>query len=183
MGSALNPYEDNFKCAKNVPFGKCASTPEIYAEVVPGYKPEGTVIPANAATLTCKECGKGIQAPSSSNVVLASVEKDPQDYYRMALTSAPKEPTPVLAKEATVPAGPSPEKGAESAYREASLAKMAKMLKEPVTPIVVPPSVMRIWMAPRQGENKGVLDMGRFVFMMVEDPHFVMGDYLNQAEE
>jgi conjugal transfer pilus assembly protein TraV len=108
-----NPYSSEFKCGKDVPFGQCASTPEIYQQEVPGKN-----------------------------------------------QSTPPVQTP-----------------AESAYREAELNKFAKLLNEPVTPIVVPPPIMRILVVPHQGEY-GELNMPQYIFIMVGKSKWVMGDYL-----
>lgn len=71
----------------------------------------------------------------------------------------------------------------ESAYREAELAKAAKLLKQPVTPIIVPPAVMRVLILPYQGEG-GELNMMRYAYIMSDKPKWIMGDYLvKQPEE
>ena len=73
----------------------------------------------------------------------------------------------------------------ESAYHEAEMAKVTKLLKQPVTPVVVPPSVMRLLFLPHQGEsgNDDELNMDQFVYIIVGKPKFVMGDYLTRQPE
>jgi conjugal transfer pilus assembly protein TraV len=56
-------------------------------------------------------------------------------------------------------------------------AKIESLLKEPTTPIVVPPTVMRILMLPYKGADNE-LYMLRYVYMFVDDPKWVVGDYL-----
>lgn len=66
-----------------------------------------------------------------------------------------------------------------SAYREAELKKITKLLKQPVTPVVVPPKVMRILFMPFESEE-GILNMPEYAFIMLDKPKWVMGDYLIQ---
>jgi len=143
IGKALNPYEDEFRCSKTAPFGQCANTPEVYSQVVPGYKP-GNVAPTSVAPVNASLPTVTAGAPAGSTT--------------SALTNA------------------------ESAYREASLNKMTKLLKDPVTPVVIPPVAMRIWIAPRRSGDD-VLDMGQYVFVIVDKAHFALGDYLNSQPE
>lgn len=153
VGSALNPYEDNFKCAGKAPFGKCASTPEIYSEIQPDYKPGAPRSTVTARPgVPCPECDAAIRDES------------------------------VAAAPASLPTYTIGTITPESAYRDASLAKAAKLLKEPVTPVVIPPSVMRILILPRKGED-GELNMAQFSFMMVDKPRWAMGDYLSAMPE
>lgn len=140
--SIMNPYESEFKCGKGTPFGKCASTPEIYAEEVPGYRPPLVQGSSSPHDKKCKDCGEN------------------------------GKPRILQARGADIQQPPS-----ESAYREAELAKITKLLKAPVTPVVVPPSVMRILFTPVQGEV-GELNMPQYVFLMMDRPKWVMGDYL-----
>lgn len=154
VGKALNPYEDEFRCVKSVNPGKCASTPEIYAEIMPEYKRErqmGGPVSAQPS-VPCPECDASRRDES--------------------VAAAPAV-LPTYTVGAVTP---------ESAYRDASLAKAAKLLKEPVTPVVIPPSVMRILILPRKGED-GELNMAQFSFMMVDKPRWAIGDYLSAMPE
>ena len=119
----MNPYESEFSCKGKGSVGKCATTPEIYAEEV-GKKPNGA---------------------------------------------------PLTATEAQFSPG-------ESAYHEAEMNKVTKLLKQPVTPVAVPPAVMRTLILPYQGEN-GELNMPQFVYMMIDKPKWIMGDYLVGQED
>jgi conjugal transfer pilus assembly protein TraV len=69
---------------------------------------------------------------------------------------------------------------AESAYREAELKKVTKLLKRPVTPVLVPPTVMRILYLPFEGEDGDVLNMPSYAYLILDKPRFVMGEYLVQ---
>ena len=70
----------------------------------------------------------------------------------------------------------------ESAYREAEMAKAARLLKQPITPVIVPPLVMRVLILPYQGEG-GELNMMRYAYIMADKPRWVMGDYLVKQQE
>ena len=78
--------------------------------------------------------------------------------------------------------GQAPMGAAESAFREAQFNKMTKLVKAPVTPIVVPPTVVRILFLPHQGEDDS-LNMPQFVYTMMDKPRFILGDYLLQSAE
>jgi conjugal transfer pilus assembly protein TraV len=61
-------------------------------------------------------------------------------------------------------------------YRE-----MAELVKEPVTPMMVPPEVRRILFLPYKGAD-GELMMTRYVYFFIDEPRWILGDYL-RAEE
>ena len=71
----------------------------------------------------------------------------------------------------------------ESAYQEAMLGKAASLLKKPVTPLVIPPTVGCIWFPPMLGETADVVNMDQHVCIMLDKARFVMGDYLNRSGE
>ncbi|WP_224962486.1 TraV family lipoprotein [Geomonas subterranea] len=208
VGSALNPYEDNFKCSKKAPFGTCETTMEVYADLVAA--PVG-----NAASTVAP--GQGAGVPAGYEIVAApdslptysigagegNAAKDKYLMVKKPAATAEVEPVTVVAendggdgvvypsvtkaKPAKVEA-PAPAPGyavrpkPETAYREASLAKAAKLLKEPVTPVVIPPLVMRILILPRKGED-GELNMAQFSYVMVDKPRWAMGEYLSMIPE
>ena len=65
----------------------------------------------------------------------------------------------------------------ETAYLEAEMGKVTKLLKQPTTPVVLPPVVMRILFLPYQGDD-GELNMPGYTYIMLDKPKWVMGDYL-----
>ena len=67
-------------------------------------------------------------------------------------------------------------------YRTASLNKMTKMLKDPVTPLVAPPVVLRILILPYQDDDNG-LNLMRYSYLMIDKPKWIMGDYLDAPEQ
>ncbi len=55
--------------------------------------------------------------------------------------------------------------------------KIANLLKEPNTPLVAQPNVMRVLMLPYRGDQNE-LYMLRYVYLFLDEPRWVMGDYL-----
>lgn len=208
VGSALNPYEDNFKCSKKSPFGTCENTLEVYADltaapvgnpasaVAPeqgGAVPAGYEIVAAPDSLPTYSVGE-VGANTVRDKYIMVKQPEPEVKPDLAVSKLESDggdgvvyPTTAKAQPAKA-AVPSPASGyavrpkPETAYREASLAKAAKLLKEPVTPVVIPPLVMRILILPRKGED-GELNMAQFSYVMVDKPRWAMGDYLSMIPE
>lgn len=84
-----------------------------------------------------------------------------------------KKDAPKNKQKSELPAKP----GGELTYREASMSKMASLLKNPTTPMVVPPTIMRVLIMPYQNDDEELL-MPRFVYVMVDKPKWIVGDYL-----
>jgi conjugal transfer pilus assembly protein TraV len=63
-------------------------------------------------------------------------------------------------------------------YQEALYRELAGLLKEPLTPIVAPPKVMRVLLLPYKGDSNE-LYMIRYVYFFVEEPKWILGDYLS----
>ncbi len=66
---------------------------------------------------------------------------------------------------------------ADIVYQEELHKKLAGLLAQPVTPVVAPPSVMRVLMLPYKGDDNE-LYMLRYVYIIVDGPKWIMGDYL-----
>lgn len=63
-------------------------------------------------------------------------------------------------------------------YKAAEYAELAKVIEDPVTPLVQPPKILRtLIVAYATGEK--TLYMPRYVFYFANDGTFVYGDYLN----
>lgn len=70
----------------------------------------------------------------------------------------------------------------ETQYQRAVNEKMVGMLREPKTPLMVPPKVMRVLVLPYRGDANE-LYMMRYVYIMVDEPKWVMGKYLMEKDE
>ena len=64
-----------------------------------------------------------------------------------------------------------------NAYEDVMFGKMADLLKEPVAPIVAPPSVIRVLFLSYKGDGNELF-MPRFTYFFADDPKWVMGDYI-----
>ena len=60
-------------------------------------------------------------------------------------------------------------------YRKATLSKLNKLVEAPVTPIVAPPTVMRILML-SYADDEDILNMNRFSYIMLDKPRWVVGE-------
>jgi conjugal transfer pilus assembly protein TraV len=67
-------------------------------------------------------------------------------------------------------------------YREALYSRFAGLLREPETPMVVPPRVMRVLLLPYRGAE-GELYMLRYAYLFVEEPRWILGDQTRLAGE
>jgi conjugal transfer pilus assembly protein TraV len=56
------------------------------------------------------------------------------------------------------------------------------MLKAPNTPLIAPPQVMRVLVLPYKGDMNE-LYMMRYIYLLIDDPKWVVGNYLIDAEE
>jgi conjugal transfer pilus assembly protein TraV len=67
-------------------------------------------------------------------------------------------------------------------YKESLFRRFDNLLKEPKTPVVAPPQVMRVLLLPYKGEGNELF-MLRYVYFFVDEPKWVLGDSLEAMEE
>lgn len=68
----------------------------------------------------------------------------------------------------------------EASYQNALYEKLTGLLKEPTTPMIAPPQVMRVLILPYKGEDAR-LYMPRYVYVIVDAPKWVLGNqWLNE---
>ena len=67
-------------------------------------------------------------------------------------------------------------------YEDALFDRMAKLLKEPETPMVVPPKVMRVLMLPYEGQDEE-LYLYRYAYIFTDRPRWVLTDPLEKPVE
>jgi len=77
---------------------------------------------------------------------------------------------------------PNPEEAAHTSYKESLYKRFDGLLKEPSTPMVAPPQVMRVLLLPYKGEGNELF-MLRYVYFFVDEPRWVLGDSLIDNEE
>ena len=69
-----------------------------------------------------------------------------------------------------------------NAYRSALYSRYDQLLREPQTPVVVPPKVMRILMLPYKGQD-GEFFMYRYAYFFTEEPKWILGDSVEAFED
>jgi len=62
-------------------------------------------------------------------------------------------------------------------YENALLNKMTKLLKDPETPLLMSPKVVRVLFLPYKGDDNTLL-MPRYVYFFLDNPYWILGDYL-----
>ncbi|NKE70162.1 TraV family lipoprotein [Candidatus Manganitrophus noduliformans] len=68
----------------------------------------------------------------------------------------------------------------EASYQSALYEKLTGLLREPTTPMIAPPQVMRVLILPYKGEGAR-LYMSRYVYILIEEPKWVLGNqWLNE---
>jgi len=71
----------------------------------------------------------------------------------------------------------------ETLYQNARNRKLSEMLKDPTTPIVAPPRVMRVLLLPYKSDSNDLF-MPRYAYFFVDQPQWVFGNYMtNMTEE
>jgi len=65
-------------------------------------------------------------------------------------------------------------------YRKNLQRELSKLLRAPVTPVIMPPKVIRILILPYP--DRSVLYMPRYIYMMTDKPEWVIGNYLTGKE-
>lgn len=65
----------------------------------------------------------------------------------------------------------------EQEYRAALLSRLTGLLREPETPMVAPPQVLRVLLMPYKGDG-GELFMPRYAYFFVDRPSWILDGYL-----
>lgn len=69
-----------------------------------------------------------------------------------------------------------PDASAMDVYRDNLQKELSGLLEAPVTPVIIPPKVMRVLIFPYL--DKTLLFMPRYIYMMIDEPEWVIGNYL-----
>ena len=153
----LNPYDSDFSCPATYE-GRCVSIQEAY---------ETSLDP-------------NFTEPVPNDYLYEYNQK--MEIKKSSKTEKPSESTGVLRLEDKPEVAASV--GSDTSYTEALYNEIKGLLKEPNTPIVRPPKIMRILvLAYPDGNNK--LYMPRYVYTIVDDPRWVVVDpyMLNNMED
>jgi conjugal transfer pilus assembly protein TraV len=136
-------------------------------------------MPGLAAVLLCgcstvlNPYQSSFNCPETENGKCVSV----QTAYRESLNPLVKsegEECTNCGKERPAEMNGSPE---EQGYRAALLSRLTGLLREPETPMVAPPQVMRVLLLPYKGDG-GELFMPRYAYFFVDRPSWIMDGYL-----
>lgn len=148
----LNPYGDEFSCPKTYK-GKCVSIQQAYEESLdPNFKePDNNdyLYEANTKRKGCSSgnCGTGSVKSSSGSIL----SMDSMTLYGSS-------------------------DNGEGAYLEGLYKKMTGLLKEPVTPVIVPPKIMRVLILSYTETSGDDLFMPRYVYFMADKPKWIVSD-------
>lgn len=172
--SMLNPFEEKMPCPET-PKGKCISLKGAYTESVADTTPSDAEMAAIMRTKQMPSDTGAFTAGKAQPVygedtlaLVASVPKDGEQH---------KDGTPVMVQTIR----PSRESQSQNLYRDATYDKLTKLMRDPVTPMVKPPEVMRILVFPYEDDDDA-LNMLQYTYMMLDRPRFVFGDYLAEEE-
>ena len=75
-----------------------------------------------------------------------------------------------------------PVRDVEITYQKRAFEKLSRMLERPVTPLMSPPTVMRVLFLPYKDEANR-LYMSRFVYLIVDEPQWVIGGSSPEGSE
>ena len=62
-------------------------------------------------------------------------------------------------------------------YQQAVFSELAGLIESPDTPVVAPAKVMRVLILPYRSQSNKALYMNRYVYVIADDPAWVLGDY------
>ncbi len=79
-------------------------------------------------------------------------------------------------------AGGNPPQSQETRYQGEVFKRLAGLLSEPETPVIVAPKVMRVLFLPYRADGN-VLMMPRFAYFFLDEPQWVLGGYLSKEVE
>lgn len=158
-GAILNPYKEDFSCP-DYDKGKCIKVEGAYKESLQNRKNNTLSEKENKAA--CEKCRKDAKNNNAA-----------EDTYCTACF--PSETTEPENKHITTEAS-------ATIYQKAVNKKLATMLKLPNTPLISPPQVLRVLVLPYKGDMNE-LYMMRYVYLLIDDPQWVVGNYLIDSEE
>ena len=158
-GAILNPYKDNFSCPDQDK-GKCIKVEGAYKESL--QKKKTNTLNEKENKTACEKCRKEAK---NNNVS--------EDTYCTACSTSEINKSGNNRRTT---------ESSETMYQRAVNKKLATMLKAPNTPLIAPPQVMRVLVLPYKGDMNE-LYMMRYIYLLIDDPKWVVGNYLIDAEE
>lgn len=124
------------------------------------------------------------QCPETFNGKCASLEESYLESFRRSDEAWAKvESYPETWDEDEKPDKASKQNSQAEQYANTLFGEMTKLIKQPETPIVAPPKVMRVLILPYSAdENERNLYMERWVYILLDGPRWTLGEYLFKEE-
>lgn len=154
----INPYQSEFSCPDTFK-GKCASVREVYLEDASGAakeKPDTQAAKPRCTSTYSDAKGGGIVTTCSGPL--------PSEAANGTAVNTPE----------SIPVPGNTEEKNFNRYRSALYDKFSGLLKEPQTPVVAPPKVMRVLLLPYTGQDNEFY-MLRYVYFFVDKPRWILG--------
>ena len=163
------PYENKFSCSLEDNFGKCISVEAAYEEAVTGVEKYPHMVRASE---------NNRQARADREQDISGSQRTKEQPIGRNQRANERMPAPT----ADIPA-PSPT-SAFSGYRDQVYDQLGTMVQAPRTPMIKPPRAVRTMILPYSSELKqNRLYMPRYIYSIVDEPKFVMGQYLIKKPE
>lgn len=168
--------------------GKGMISKEMSNKAMPGRLVHGKLILIAALLLSLSGCaylGDKLLNPYSSEFQCPLADKGEciklKDAYEKSLRQTAEQ---AALKEINIreEAGGNPPQNQETRYQGEVFKKLAGLLSEPETPVIVAPKVMRVLFLPYKADGN-VLMMPRFAYFFLDEPQWVLGGYLSKEVE
>ena len=157
--SMINPYQSEFSCPDTFK-GKCASVRQVYLEDAAGGAKEKAETPSAKP-----RCTSTYSDAEGGGIVTTCSDPLPAETGNAEAVNAPQ----------AAPLTGNPEEKNFNRYRSALYDRFSGLLKEPQTPVVAPPKVMRVLLLPYTGQDNEFY-MLRYVYFFVDKPRWILGD-------
>ena len=133
----------------------------------------GTLMPYNTE-FQCSSPDKGKCA-----TVKAAYDESKKNSVSVAVgksSAEDKDPKKDIGSEKPMEKENTPEAEVGEVYKNNLQKELSGLLESPVTPVIIPPKVIRVLIFPYP--DKKFLYMPRYVYMMADEPEWVIGNYL-----
>lgn len=168
-GCSLVPYENEFSCSLEDNFGKCISVAEAYEEAVTGVEKYPHMVRASE---------KNRQARAVREHDISGPQRAKEQPMGRSARTTERSTAPDAGIAMSSPAS------AYSGYRDQVYDQLGTMVQAPRTPMIKPPRAVRTMILPYSSELKqNRLYMPRYIYSIVDEPKFVMGQYLIKTPE
>ncbi|MBT4288030.1 MAG: TraV family lipoprotein [Deltaproteobacteria bacterium] len=155
---AMNPFNEEFTCNRGDNNGECINITEAYHK---SFNDSGKKTSQ----------GKNKYKKTKYYEKVLVVKRNPAPYSSMGRKNIyTLEYVPYFKKISTV------EKPANKVLKDQEYNELTGIIKAPITPLIKQPKVMQMLITPSKSENGKVLSMERTIFIILEDPEFMLGN-------